>query len=118
MEYINPVTGMSADAHIGARLQVLPREFHGRAHRHVMSSIYLVVKGEGQTIIEGTEFPWERGDIFVVPPWAWHEHIQRGKNESTLFSINDQPVLQVLGLDRVESFPDIHQRVNRRFQAD
>ncbi len=118
VEYINPVTGTSADAHIGARFQVLPRGFQGRAHRHVMSSIYLAVKGEGETIIEGTAFRWERGDIFVVPPWAWHEHIQRGAKESILFSINDQPVVQVLGLDRMESFPDIHQTVTQQFQPD
>lgn len=118
VEYINPVTGMSADAHIGARLQVLPREFHGKAHRHVMSSIYLVIKGQGETIVDGIQFQWERGDIFVVPPWTWHEHTQRGPDETILFSINDQPVLEALGLARAESFPHGHQSVNSRFQPD
>lgn len=37
VEYINPSTGKDANGRIGARMQMLPANFKGKAHRHVHS---------------------------------------------------------------------------------
>jgi gentisate 1,2-dioxygenase len=55
-------------------------------------------------VIEGQRFDWGRGDFFVVPPWAWHEHASQGEHEAILFSIQDTPVFETLGLYREEAY--------------
>ncbi|MBI4252102.1 MAG: NADPH dehydrogenase, partial [Candidatus Tectomicrobia bacterium] len=55
-------------------------------------------------------FGWERGDAFCVPSWAWHEHAA-GDGEAILFSINDLPVMEALGLYREEGLKEGNQKV-------
>jgi gentisate 1,2-dioxygenase len=70
-----------------------------KAHRHTGSAVYHVVKGAGRTIIDGQCFNWCQGDILALPPWALHEHANGSAIEdAVLFSIQDTPVLNALGL--------------------
>jgi gentisate 1,2-dioxygenase len=70
-----------------------------KAHRHTGSAVYHVVRGEGATIIDRKRFDWAKGDILALPPWALHEHLNTSSSEdAVLFSIQDTPVLQALGL--------------------
>jgi gentisate 1,2-dioxygenase len=62
--------------------------------------VYQVFRGRGETIVDGVRFPWERGDIFALPPWVAHEHCAADA-DALLFSITDAPVLGALGLERV-----------------
>jgi len=55
-------------------------------------------------VIEGQRFDWRQGDFFAVPPWAWHEHTNAGDGEVVLFSIQDTPVFEALGLYREEAY--------------
>ncbi|MGH7766987.1 MAG: cupin domain-containing protein, partial [Candidatus Binatia bacterium] len=42
-------------------------------------------------------------DSFVVPNWAWHEHVNRSKSdEAILFSVNDIPIMKAFDLYREE----------------
>ena len=68
-------------------------------------------------MINGVRFDWGRKDTFVVPSWAWHEHV--AEVESVLFVYNDWPVLQPLGLFREEPYAerDGHQEVTETFVA-
>ncbi|AEJ43746.1 cupin domain-containing protein [Alicyclobacillus acidocaldarius] len=116
MEYINPVTGEAAGQTIGAMMQMLPPGHHTRAHRHVHSAIYHVFEGSGYTVIEGVRFAWEKGDTFVIPNWAWHEHVNTGSRSAYLFSTNDRPVMERLRLERWEEYPNGHQVVTAEFQ--
>jgi gentisate 1,2-dioxygenase len=84
------------------------------------SAVYYVVQGSGETIIDGCRFSWGQGDILTLPPWALHEHANPSARESAvLFSIQDRPVLEVLGLYRDEAFTDNngHQAVTSAFTA-
>ena len=73
------------------------------AHRHTSSAMYFVVRGEGATVVGEKEMAWEKHDSFVVPNWAWHEHVNRSQSEEAiLFSVNDIPVMNAFGLYREE----------------
>ncbi len=106
VDYINPITGGSADARIGTTMQKLTPGMHTKAHRHVHSAVYHVRDGNGYTVINGQKFEWSKGDFFILPPWNWHEHVNTGSEDVHLFSISDAPVLEMLGLDKVEAYTE------------
>jgi gentisate 1,2-dioxygenase len=45
----------------------------------------------------------ESSDIFIVPAWHWHSHVNRSDRDSILFSMTDAPAFGALGLYREES---------------
>jgi len=101
LEYVNPRTGGPIMPTIGASIQLLPPGFATEAHRHTSSVIYHVVEGEGYSLVGEQRFDWGPKDVFCVPSWAAHQHV----NTSTaapaiLFSFTDAPVLQAIGLYR------------------
>jgi gentisate 1,2-dioxygenase len=107
MEYRHPQTGGSVMPTMSCRIQLLRPGEHTKAHRHTGSAAYHVVKGAGMTVIDGKQFNWRKGDIFVLPPWALHEHANgAASDDAVLFSIQDAPVLQALGLFYEEEFKD------------
>ena len=68
------------------------------------SSVYYVFEGRGATVIGGVRFDWEEGDLFVIPSWAYHEHINGSSTErAILFSVQDTPVMKALGKYREEA---------------
>ena len=92
---------------IGAAMQLLRPGERTKAHRHTGSFIYQVAKGRGHSIIDGKRFDWKERDIFCVPSWAWHEHVNASASEDAcLFTFNDLPVMHALGLYREEAFGD------------
>jgi gentisate 1,2-dioxygenase len=109
LEYINPHTGAAALPTMSAYLQLLRRDEHTRAHRHVASTVYHVAEGGGSSIVAGMQLEWQEGDTFVVPAWAWHEHASQG-GEAVLFSFSDRPVMQAFGLEREQALDQGYQR--------
>lgn len=117
VEYINPSTGKDANGRMGARLQKLPPKFKGKAHRHVHSSVYYVYQGEGYTVMNGVRFDWKKGDVFALPAWTWHEHVNLSEeNDAYLFSINDLPIMETFGFEREEELEQNHQEIIDVFQ--
>ena len=89
---------------IGASMQLLRPGEHTQAHRHTGSFIYQVAKGSGYSIIDGKRYDWTERDIFCVPSWAIHEHVNLSANDDAcLFSFNDLPVMRALVLYREEA---------------
>jgi gentisate 1,2-dioxygenase len=115
VEYINPSTGKTANPNIAAWMQKLPGGFHSKAHRHTSSTIYQVFKGSGYSIINGVRFDWSEGDFFVVPNWAWHEHV--AGEDSYLFSVSDLPIMEKFEVQREEGYEQNqgHQDVKDQF---
>jgi gentisate 1,2-dioxygenase len=65
-------------------------------------------------------FPWGRGDVITLPSWAWHEHANASSRDAAiLFSIQDRPVLEALGLYREQALDANggHQTVAATFNA-
>jgi gentisate 1,2-dioxygenase len=118
MEYINPHTGGPLMPTIACWIQLLRPGVRTKAHRSTGSAVYLAFEGRGSTVIDGERFDWRKGDLFVVPTWAWHEHAS-ADGEAILFSVQDTPVMQALGLFREQAYRerDGHQAVTRVFEG-
>jgi gentisate 1,2-dioxygenase len=101
-------------------MQMLRPGVHTRAHRHTGSSVYLAFEGSGASIIDGIRFSWTAGDMFVIPSWATHEHLNDEGDPALLFSVHDTPLLKALDKYRSEPHdsPDGRQRVTGEFTAD
>lgn len=107
MEYVNPSTNGPVMQTMGASMQLLRAGEHTKAHRHTGSYLYHVAKGEGYSIIDGKRYDWTERDIFCVPSWAWHEHVNGcATDDACLFCLNDLPVMRSLGLYREEALQD------------
>src|SRR5439155_18396739 len=100
VEYHDPLTSGSVLPTIGCYLQMIRPGVETRAHRQTSTAMYHVVRGSGSTTIAETCYEWRAGDFFVVPPNAPHHHRQRGAEPAILFSMQDVPLLEALGLYR------------------
>jgi gentisate 1,2-dioxygenase len=119
LEYQHPQTGGTVLPTMACYLQLIRPGEQLRAHRHTGSAVYYVERGKGETVIDGERFVWGQGDVMVVPPWALHEHANTSaSDDAILFSIQDTPVLEKLGLDKFESYEENggHQKVTSTFQ--
>lgn len=116
-DYVNPTTGGPVMPTIGCRIQMIRRGIHTKAHRHAHVSVYHVFRGAGATIVDGVQVDWQRGDFFVVPPYAWHEHFNLSDEDVVLFSTTDQPVLDLLRLSREEPYDELggHQTITANY---
>jgi gentisate 1,2-dioxygenase len=103
LEYVNPMTGGSTLPTMACYIQLLPPGFSGKPHRHSSSAVYYVVQGSGTTVVGDTELHWAERDNFCLPNWSQHHHVNDGPSPAILFSVSDQPVLELLGLYREES---------------
>ncbi len=113
LEYTNPTTGGPVMPTIACHIQLLRPGERTKAHRHTASAIYHVVEGEGFSIVGGRRLDWEAKDVFCVPGWAFHEHVNTSSTESVvLFSFTDAPVLHSLSLFREQPHPEGHQPIN------
>jgi 1-hydroxy-2-naphthoate dioxygenase len=99
LEYVNPMTGGPTLPTISCWVQRLRPGQETAPHRHTSSAVYFVVRGEGSTVVDGTELAWGRHDSFVVPNWSHHHFVNRSSSEdAVLFSVNDIPAMRALGL--------------------
>jgi gentisate 1,2-dioxygenase len=107
LRYINPLTGGDVMQTMGAAMQMLRPAEHTKAHRHTGSIMYQVAKGKGYSVINGKRYDWQEKDIFCVPSWAVHEHINLDeKEDACLFQFNDLPVINATGLYREQAWAD------------
>lgn len=107
MDYVNPATGGAVMPTIGASMQLLRPGEHTNAHRQTGSFVYQCAKGEGYSVINGQRFDWKERDIFVVPSWMYHEHVNTSSgDDACLFSFHDLPVMRALGLYREEALAE------------
>lgn len=114
MRYSNPLTGGWAMQTMGAHMQMLQPGQATKAHRHTGNVVYNVAQGNGYSIINGKRFDWQTHDIFCVPSWMWHEHVNLSNSEEAfLFSFNDFPVIESMGVYLEEELEENrgHQKV-------
>lgn len=102
-EYVNPRTGGHVMPTIACYAHGFPVGFHSLARRRSSSSLCVVVKGKGATIIDGHRFEWSERDVIAEPASAWCEYIAH--EPSSLFRVSDQALLEPFGLLRVEDHP-------------
>jgi hypothetical protein len=62
------------------------------------SQLFYVIKGSGHSMIQHKIVYWSEGDLFVVPSADDSNIIHTALNDSYLFWVNDEPLLQYLGV--------------------
>jgi len=104
LEFVNPATGGPTLPTMSCRVQLLRPDEKTKSHRHTSTSIYHAFRGSGTTMINGEPFRWQKGDTFIVPLWAWHEHANASSSdEAILFSMHDETILRAFGLYKEEA---------------
>jgi 1-hydroxy-2-naphthoate dioxygenase len=103
LRYVDPLTGSSTLPTMSCEIQMIRPSEKGRSHRHTYTVVYHAFRGKGTTFIGDQRFDWEQGDSFVVPLWHWHAHENNSGKPAILFSINDRPAIEALGLFRQET---------------
>jgi gentisate 1,2-dioxygenase len=103
VRYVNPATGGFTLPTMSCEIQALAPSEKTLSHRHTSTVLYHVFQGQGCTAVGEGWLEWEKGDSFVIPLWQWHCHHNLSNEEAVLFSLNDRPVMEALGLFRVES---------------
>ena len=118
MAYTNPLNSGPTLPTLSCRAQLLRPKESTCAHRATSSTVYFVISGTGTTVVNGTAYRWGPGDVFVVPNWAWHEHLN-GDSDAYLFSITDEPVMRTLGIYREQAYaaPGPNQLITGEFDS-
>jgi len=104
LDFINPLTGGPAVATFDCEMHRLQPGGRTPTTRKTGSSIYVVFRGHGRTVIGGEVFEWGPGDVFVTPSWAAVDH--ESDDVADLFAATDAPVLRALHLYRAEQLPE------------
>jgi len=114
LEYFNPLTGGPVVSTFSCEIHRIYPGGRTPATRKTGSSIYVVYRGRGRSVIDGEVFDWGPGDIFVTPSWAIVDH--EADDPADLFAVSDRPVLSGLHLYKEEVLAE-PQTVTRRFKA-
>jgi gentisate 1,2-dioxygenase len=104
IQFINPSNGRSVMPTLGCEMHRIVPGRRTRPYRKVGSSVYVVYRGAGYSVIDGQRFDWGEKDIFVTPSWSIVEH--EATDPADLFAVTDQPVLEALNLFREEVVPE------------
>jgi gentisate 1,2-dioxygenase len=103
VEYVNPRTGGPVIPTMSFNMQLLRAGEHTLAHRQTSSAIYVVHEGHGYTMAGDQRIEWGKNDIFAIPPWVWHHHVNlQSATDSTLLMVTDQPMVKAMGCYREE----------------
>ncbi len=103
LRYETPLGGGYTLPTMSCEIQMLRPGEKTRRHRHTHTVIYHAFRGSGATMVGDERLEWEQGDSFVVPLWMWHAHENTTRQAAILFSINDRPVMETLGLYREDN---------------
>ncbi|MGH3343028.1 MAG: cupin domain-containing protein [Carbonactinosporaceae bacterium] len=112
--YVDPLSGRDALPTMRCAMHRLRPGRRTPSRRSAGSSVVVAFRGSGSSVVDGTRMHWQAGDMFAVPSWAAVDH--EAEVPADLFTISDAPVLEALGLDRVETLPE-HQGVAGTFDA-
>lgn len=99
VDYVNVMDGGPVQKTQNFSMQLLRPGEQTLSHRETCSGVYVVLEGEGETIINGEAYKWKADDIFCVPSYMWHEHRNTSKTEdAVVYCVSDKPALQKLGI--------------------
>jgi gentisate 1,2-dioxygenase len=100
VEYRNPVTGGPVVLTFTCEMSRIFPGTRTPSIRQTGSTIYVVLHGRGRSVVDGIQFEWGPGDIFVSPSWSAVDH--EVDEQADVFMISDRPVLKSLRLFKEE----------------
>ena len=96
LEFMNPIDGGPIMATISAHVRLLPEGFVSQPRRSTEGSIFVVVEGHGEAVIEGETMPLKPRDILVAP--SWKTTVFRADSRLVLFCYSDKVCQEKLNL--------------------
>lgn len=111
VRFTDPTSGRDIMPTLRGEMHRLTPGYRTPSTRTVGSGIWVVYRGAGATVVDGVRYEWSDGDVLVVPSWAAVDH--EATEPADLFLLSDGPVVEAVGLGRVETLPE-HQPVTNR----
>ena len=96
LRYTNPLNGEDAMPTIGTAVQLLREKTI--PYKSTSATVFVCTEGSGRSQIGSDVIEWSEKDIFVVP--SWNSVVHEIDTEAVLFSFNDRPIQEKLGLFR------------------
>lgn len=106
VEFTNPATGGPLFPTLSYGAQLLRVGEETALKRETSSTVYVVMKGCGETEVAGRTFAWEENDVFVVPSFLWRRHRARASGDAVLYTMSDMPLLEKIGQYRAQGQDD------------
>ena len=97
LRYTNPLDGGDAMPTMGTAIQMLPAGAT-TPYRSTSGTVFVCTDGTGRSRIGDEVVEWGPRDIVVVP--SWKQVVHEADGEAVLFSFNDRPIQEKLGLFR------------------
>jgi gentisate 1,2-dioxygenase len=102
LQLVNPVTGQPIFPTMNYAAQLLRPGEETQAKRETCGTFIVVIDGQGFSEIGGQKFDWEPNDILVVPNFLWRRHVNTGKSDAILYTVNDAALLKNIGQYRAQ----------------
>jgi gentisate 1,2-dioxygenase len=83
------------------KVHAWPAGWRNRPYRHSVNTVYVVMQGEGQSMVGDQTFDWSFGDSVAVPAWTRIQH-QAGA-ASILFAMSDENLMRWVRYHRFEA---------------
>jgi gentisate 1,2-dioxygenase len=100
--FVNPVSGKPVFSTMHYQAQLLRPGEETLPKRETCGTFIVVIDGKGRSEIGGQTFDWEPNDIMVVPNFLWRRHINTGKSDAVLYTVNDSALLRNIGQYRAQ----------------
>ncbi|MDP9079042.1 MAG: AraC family ligand binding domain-containing protein [Bacteroidota bacterium] len=68
---------------------VIKASWHLPVHKHTHYEMQFIIKGSGQHIIEDQSYPYQKGDVFLLPPQETHFFIFNEKTAICVIKFNE-----------------------------
>jgi gentisate 1,2-dioxygenase len=97
IEYANPLDGGSVLLALGFTAMRLRASAAAAPPRRSCTTVFHVVTGSGESMVNGEVFRWARGDTFSAPAFATLTHSVSSDSDAYLIAIHDRPLQEKLG---------------------
>jgi pyrroloquinoline quinone (PQQ) biosynthesis protein C/mannose-6-phosphate isomerase-like protein (cupin superfamily) len=71
------------------RIVRIPAHRNNEHHKHAHETIFYILTGTGQVLVDDLKIPVKPGDLVFVPRWAMHQSQNLGDAEMTILAITD-----------------------------
>ncbi len=102
---------LTGERRLQPHLSELPPLGRSVNHRHTTEAVIYIIKGSGYSTIGYDDeveqkIEWEEGDLFGIPLWAWHQHLNTSETETVRYlAVQDTFMIKALGLHQIERHP-------------
>lgn len=96
LSYVNPETGEPCLPTMGFAAMMVRKGKPLRPPLRSTSSVFHVIEGEGNSVVNGVKVEWKEGDTFSAPVFSQIDHVATGSS-AFLIRIDDAPLQTKLG---------------------